>query len=345
MAFTLSGGAEPSPDGTATVSAKQQYGTPRVTKFKDGKSAAFSMQFDDSMETQADFAIPEMNKRGLVGTFFINPAKDRYGKRRQTWEVVCPKHGHELANHTLRHEGAADYEEADREIGGCARHIWKLSPESSKLRPFLRGGGTTWGISRDEMGELMDKYYLFRAPRRTGISDEHDNGRPVVQAREALEEGRWGLVGFHGVGGQWISTSEEAFVEMLDFLVENKDRLWTGTTGDVYRYTQERDAVKAVSLTDASEDGFRIAVECDPEKVKTYDRPFCELYDMPLTVQVQVPASWTRFTVKQADREEKGEVTEVDGQRVARFGVCPNVAPALVIGASLPSPSGRGVGG
>jgi hypothetical protein len=179
-------GAEPSRTGTAGHSAARHYGGPQVMKFKDGKSAAFSMQFDDSMETHADFAIPEMNKRGLVGTFFINPSTDRYERRRRTWEVVCPRYGHELANHTLRHKGAADFNEADREIGGCARHIWKLYPQTSKLRPFLRGGGTTWGISRDEMQGLMDRYYLFRAPRRTGISDESDHKRPVVQAREAL---------------------------------------------------------------------------------------------------------------------------------------------------------------
>ena len=180
------------------------------------------------------------------------------------------------------------------------------------------------------MRDLMDKYYLFRAPSRASISDEYDNGRPVVQAREALNQGRWGLVGFHGVGGQWISTKEEAFIEMLDFLVENEDRLWTGTTGDVYRYTQERDAVKAVSLTDASGDGFRIAIECDPEKVTTYGRPFTELYDMPLTVQVPVPESWDRFTVKQTGREVIDEVFRVNGRTFARLEVCPNVEPALV---------------
>jgi hypothetical protein len=176
----------------------------------------------------------------------------------------------------------------------------------------------------------MDKYYLFRAPRRASISDERDNNRPVVQAREALEKGRWGLVGFHGIGGQWISTSEEAFVEMLDFLVENEARIWTGTTGDVFRYTQERDAVKSVSLTQASEGSFRISIECDPEKVKTYGRPFTELYDMPLTVEVVVPESWKRFAVKQAGREETGEVIETKGRRLARFGIQPNVEAALV---------------
>lgn len=328
--MTLIEGAEPSHDRTAAAPETQHYGDPLVMKFKDGKSAAFSMQFDDSMETQADFAIPELNRRGLVGTFFINPASERYKRRRQTWEVVCLEHRHELANHTLRHEGAADYKEADRQIGGCAHHIWNLYPQESKLRPFLRGGGTTWGISQEEMRELMDKYYLFRAPRRTSISDENGISRPVMRAREALEKGRWGLVGFHGIGGQWISTSEKAFTEMLDFLVENKGRMWTGTTGDVYRYTEERDAVKAVSLTDESERSFRITIECDPDEVKTHGRPFSELYDMPLTVQVQVPQSWNRFSVKQTGREESDEVVKMNGQTLARLNVRPDVGPAVV---------------
>jgi hypothetical protein len=327
--LAMIGGTEP-PDNGSAPAASRPYSNPQVMKFKNGKSAAFSMEFDDSMETQTDFAIPEMNKRGLVGTFFVNPGQDRYKRRLKTWEEVCPKYGHELANHTLHHTGAANYEEADREIGGSADIIWKLYPNQSKLRPFLGGGGTTWSISREQWRELMDKYLLFRGPSRAGIADDRETNRPVVQAREALEKGQWGLVGFHGVGGQWISTSQKAFLEMLDFLVENKDRLWTGTTGDVYRYTTERDAVKSVSLTDATDRGFRIGVQCDPAKVKTYGRPFEEIYDTPLTVQVPVPPSWSRFIVKQTGREAKGEVIKVDGRPVVRLDVRPNVEPAVV---------------
>jgi hypothetical protein len=117
---------------------------------------------------------------------------------------------------------------------------------------------------------------------------------------------------------------------MLDFLAENRDRMWTGTTGDVYRYTQERDAVRAAFLTDVSERSFRITIECDAGKVKTYGRPFAELYDMPLTVEVPVPKSWSRFTVKQTGREATGEVIEMDGRTLVQVDVRPNVEPALV---------------
>jgi hypothetical protein len=117
---------------------------------------------------------------------------------------------------------------------------------------------------------------------------------------------------------------------MLDFLVENKGRMWTGTTGDVYRYVQERDAVKAVSLTDAEGGSFRISIECDPSKVTTYGRPFTELYDLPLTVRVPVPESWSRFTIKQRGREDSGKVLEMDGRPVAQLDVLPNAEAAVV---------------
>ncbi len=313
------------------MSASSLYGTPEVTKFKDGKVGAFSLQFDDSMETQAEFAIPEMNRRGLVGTFFVNPDTERCRRNQETWEAVCPKHGHELANHTMRHEGAKDYAEAEHEIGECSRLIWKLYPDRSKLLPFLRGGGTTWGVSREEVRELMDKYFLFRAPRTAGVSDEDGSGEdPTVFARRAIEEGTWAQVGFHGVGGQWISTCREGFVKLLDYLVENRDKLWIATTGDAYKYQQEYGALSGTSLTDATETGFKVTVECDESKVNTYGRPLAELYDQPLTVRVRVPESWRRFVVTQGDARKEYETVQVGGVRCAQFDARPNVGPAAV---------------
>ncbi len=315
------------------MSAASLYGEPEVMQFKDGKPAAFSMQFDDSTLTQAKFAIPEMNKRGLVGTFFINPDSSRYQANKETWEVICPKFGHELANHTMKHTGAKDYEEADHEIGACAHLIWKLYPNESKLRPFLRGGGTTWNVSREEMQELRDKYFLFSGfagPRRVGICDERGTGPIKAYAKAALDEGKWGQVGFHGVGGDWISTSEENFIELLDYLVANRDKIWVATTGDAYRYWQEYEAVREVTLSQATESGFKVAIECDEEKVKTYGRPFTELYDEALTVRVRVPDSWSRFAVTQGDEEKAYEAVAVEGKPYAQFDLRPNIGPATV---------------
>ena len=308
------------------------YGWPEITRFKGGRPAAFSVQFEDSMDCHAVFCIPEMNQRGLAGTFFINPGLGRHLRHREVWEEVCPKFGHELANHTMHHKGARDFREADHEVGDCSRYIWGLYPNGSKLRPHLRGG-TRWNVSRETRHALADKYFLFPGlggPGRAGCSEESGTGRAVIVAQEALEDGKWGHVSFHGVGEGPIVTSAEHFVELLDYLAANRDKIWVGTTGEVYRYCQERYAVKSATLSDASGTGFKLSIECDATKVKTYRRPFVELYDEPLTVRVEVPDSWLRFTVVQGDESKDYEATDVNGSRYALFDVRPNRKPATV---------------
>ena len=316
------------------ANAPSLYGKPEIMKFKGGRPAAFCMQFDDSMDCQAEFAIPEMNERGLVGTFFINPGLDRYQRHKEVWEAVCPKYGHELADHTMHHQGAKDEKEADYEIGECARRIWRLYPDKSKLRPFLSGGGTTWSVTREKRAELAEKYFLFSGftgPGRVSCADERGTGRAVVYAQKALEEGAWAQVGFHGVGDGWIVTSREHFLELLDYLAANRDKIWVATTGNVFKYTQERDAVTSVSLTEEAEAGFKVSVECDASKLKTYGQPFAALYDEALTMRVRVPASWARVTVTQAPGEAVTyDTVEVGDGRYAQLDVRPNLGPALV---------------
>jgi sulfatase modifying factor 1 len=319
------------------------YGKPEVTQFKDGKCGAITLRFDDSMLSHADVAIPHLNKRGLVGTFYVNPGTDRYKARQEVWDVVCPRVGHELANHTMYHEGAKTYEEADLEIGEASRHIWRLYPEPNKLLPFCTGGGTTWEISDEQMDELWAKYFLFGSwpadyhfPCDDPKSEFRNSGDTDIRphAQRAIDERSWVVLAFHGIGGEWISCSEETFVELLDFLVEKQDELWVATTGDRWKYREEYQALSVVSLSEAGEAGFTITLDCDDSELRTYGRPLAELYDQPLTVRVPVPDSWAHFTVVQA--AGKGAVTksyeaiEVEGQRVAQFDVRPGVGEARV---------------
>jgi len=314
------------------------YGVPEVMKFRDGKAGAFTMQFDDSMETQAAVAVPQMNARGLVGTFYINPDTDRYRATRDTWEVVCPRSGHELANHTMRHEGAKDYAEAEREIGECSRLIWGLYPGRSKLRPFARGGATTWNVSDEQMHELMARYFLFRRNGGQPIGDEFGTGDdPAALAREAIEGAKWVPVHFHGIGGQWLSVNEKAFIALLDYVAANRDRLWIATAGAAHKYQQEYQAVSAATLTDAGKTGFMATVECDEARVNTFGAPFADLYDEPLTVRTRVPASWRRIRVEQAGKASEYETARpaaLDAgaglARLAYYDVRPNAADAVV---------------
>ncbi len=307
------------------------YGEPQVMPFRDGKVGAFTMVFDDSMISQADNAIPLLNSRGLVGTFYLNPGLERYQQRRDTWEVICPAFGHDFGNHTWRHQGAKDLAEADFEIGEASRHIWKLFPSRSKLLLFARGGGTTWGISGDDLRSLMAKHLVVRRPRSSSLSDESDTADKIASfPQRAIDERTWELVLFHGVGSEWISTNLKAFTELLDFVVAHRSQLWIATEGAGYRYQQEYQAISRVAVEPQPRVGFAVVIECDPGKVVTLGRPFTEMYDEPLTVRVRVPNSWSRFMVTQGDRTREYDALVIGGAPCAQFDVRPNVGPAVV---------------
>src|ERR1041385_123779 len=52
---------------------RAQTGAPQteITKWQDGKNAAVAITFDDSTINQFRIALPLMNERGLVATFFV----------------------------------------------------------------------------------------------------------------------------------------------------------------------------------------------------------------------------------------------------------------------------------
>ena len=307
------------------------YGEPEILKFRDGKLGAYSMQFDDSRLSQANIMIPYLDWRGLVATFFVNPGNRNYESTAYTWEVICPKFGHELANHTMHHKGAKNYEEAEYEIGECSRHIWEIQRHKSKLLPFQRGGATTWGVTEEQIEEIMSKYFLFERPSMGSMRDDIGTGfRMTSYPQRAMDEKTAVFVHFHGIGDGNLSVTEEYFVELLDYLVSNRDRLWVGTTGEMYKYQQEYGALSDVSITDAQRDSFRVVVECDETKVNLFGSSFVELYDEALTVRNEVPREWSAFFVRQGREVRSYSVVEIDGKVHTQYDVKPNAGEAVI---------------
>ena len=313
------------------MSSSLWYGEPEVMKFRDGKLGSYSMQFDDSRLSQANIMIPHLNWRSLVATFFVNPGNRNYENTAYTWEIICPRFGHELANHTMHHRGAKDYEEAEFEIGECSKRIWKIRPNRSKLLPFQRGGGTTWNVTEEEIEKIMSRYFLYVRPSMGSMRDDIGTGfRMLSYPQRALDERIAIFVHFHGIGDGNLSVTEERFVELLDYLAANRDRLWIATTGEAYKYQREYGAVSSASIADAQKDSFRVAVECDETKVNTFGSSFVELYDEPLTLRNEVPRGWSTFFVRQGREVKSYSAIEDNGKAYAQYDVKPNMGEAVV---------------
>jgi hypothetical protein len=108
----------------------------------------------------------------------------------------------------------------------------------------------------------------------------------------ALHEGSWHHVAFHGVGSncEWGGpVDEEAFTALLDYLVEKRDQIWTGTHTEVHKYDQER---KHASVTIHEVSSQQICLDLCSATIPT-------VYDYPLTLVTEIPGSWKTVLVTQ----------------------------------------------
>jgi hypothetical protein len=148
--------------------------------------------------------------------------------------------------------------------------------------------------------------------------------------KRAMDEKASIFVHFHGIGDGNLSVTEKYFVELLDYLVANRDKLWIGTTSGIYKYQREYEALSSVSITDARKDAFRVVAECDEAKVDLFDSSFVELYDEPLTVRNEVPREWSAFFAEQDGEVRSYSVIEADGRICAQYDVRPNAGEAAI---------------
>ncbi len=266
-------------------------GTTTITQWKDNKKGAYTLRFDDSMLSHHDHTIPNLIKRGLVASFYINPATERYGYGINVWESLASRAGIELCPHSMNHTGAADFEEADYEIGEAFRIVWNLNPpDKSKLYPFSRGGGTTWPSGYREA--IQNKYpvadYQGKAVRYQGADDRNEL---INFAKKAINDNAWHTVLTHGTGPnlEWLGFEVSNFEALLDYLVSVKDDLWIGNAGDIYKFVMERESAK-VSVKENTSEIIRLNLTSAVD---------VEFYDYPLTLITEVPSGWEYCHVSQ----------------------------------------------
>ena len=293
---------------------KAADGDTTITKWRDGKAAAVGLAFDDSLWSHVDYVIPMLAKKGLVGSFWVNPATNRYGYGIETWEDRAWDLGMELCSHTMNHTGARSYEEAEYEIGECTKILRALRPAGAgKFMLFLRGGATEWKITDAEMAELMKKYELTRG-RGGGKDHGGDEKTPdevVGYVKEAEADGEFHCIGYHGVGpyAEWLPASAESFTALTDYLVSVRDKVWNGTCGEIHKYRKERESAKA-AMVEATGKIIRLDLTCAEDPA---------FYDAALTLDTVVPRGWKNCLVSQGSVESVFPVR--DG--VVRYAAVP----------------------
>jgi len=288
-------------------------GNTTIAKWKDNKQGAYTLRFDDSMMSHKDHTIPNLVNRGLVGSFFINPATNRYGYGIDAWESQASRIGIELCPHTMNHIGAADLEEADYEISESFYTVWELNPpDKSKLLPFSRGGGTVWpdGYRETVQSKFPVANYSNEAVRYPGNDDKNEL---IAFAKKAMKDNAWHTVLTHGTGPnlEWLGFEVSNFEALLDYLESVKDKLWIGNAGDVYKYVIERKSAK-VTVMRSDNEMIQLTLKADTDP---------ELFDYPLTLISEVPDNWNFCHVEQGNLRS---IYPVNSGKVM-FAAIPNI--------------------
>ncbi len=240
-----------------------------------GCEGAVSLSFDDAAPTHRDTAIPLLDKHGLKGTFYVPTASAGWLEHISFWREAAGG-GHEIGNHSVRHPCSRNFdfipseravenytlEQYETELLEASSHIKAAIPEQQSMSycypcyhswigsgatrqsivpviarhfPAGRGGG-----ERPNHPEDCELEYLWACDASDRSSQEL-----IAYAEDAAKEGRWAVYCFHGVGGDHIAVDADAFEGLVEYLADQKGRIWTDTVVTVaQRVIETRKALR-----------------------------------------------------------------------------------------------------
>ena len=281
--------------GSENPEGQSQTGSTVVTQWKENKRGVFLMYFDDSLSSHVKNVIPELKKRGMVATFYVNPGGKAWKANQEDWEKNIPASGVAVyGNHTMTHQGCKDFAEAEKEIGPVNDIIEKAFPTGKKRlisygQPGVPAG--KWNISQEELHPLLTKYHLVQRPHRwSAASGLKDAASILAVADKAIRNGAADDILFHGVGGDWIVFDAGEFIKVLDGLAERRGALWITDPISEFQYDTERKTARVEV----------ISVGNRQIRLKLLTRADLNWFDYPLTLQTKVPDGWSKCRVIQA---------------------------------------------
>lgn len=234
----------------------------------DQYKAIICLTYDDGMVTQYKNAIPYLDSFDIKGTFFINNVTER--EAIAAWRDAS-QNGHELGNHTLFHpcprsfgwekEVTIENYTVDRILDEVktVNAILDVTELEKRTRTFAYPCNNTF-IGDSSYKEPLQKSNLISYARSGSfdqeIFDRNDasinlmnapswivtEGTSFEELKEYVDkvanQNAIGILQFHGIGGEWISISNEAHYKLIEYLDRNKDDILVTTFIDLMKYLE-----------------------------------------------------------------------------------------------------------
>ncbi|MBQ9363824.1 MAG: polysaccharide deacetylase family protein [Bacteroidaceae bacterium] len=234
-----------------------------VAKFRGDKRAAISLTYDDGLKEHIDLVAPELERRGLRGSFWIIGnkigAKDSKHGDRMTYEELRELHRreHEVGSHTWSHPNLIRLDNLD-----SVR--WQMQMLDSA---FLANGlpkpmtmAYPYNAGRGEIVRVVEEGRI--GSRTFQVGHGQQNNKSTLESMTAwmhrmIDTYDWGVTMTHAIlhgYDQWYHPEE--LWQFYDTLKAHEKDIWVGTFGQCCAYQKER---KAIRLNTARE-GKRLII-------------------------------------------------------------------------------------
>jgi peptidoglycan-N-acetylglucosamine deacetylase len=231
-------------------------------QWPDHKKATIVLTYDDALLSQLDSAMPQLKKAGFKATFFVTGDMDYVTIPR--WRKLA-KEGFELGNHTVFHAcptspdnpvSSDSYTQTKMidEIDLMNRFLYAL--DGKTVRTFAYPCAQTLAGGKDYVDSLrrngLVRYariggdvtsvitdFVHLDPLRVpayGLDDHTDAVKIIGFIKKVQESGGMGVIMFHGIGGDYITTATDVHQKVLDYLKENKKAIWVATFGEAMEW-------------------------------------------------------------------------------------------------------------
>ena len=238
-----------------------------------GAKAAVSLAYDDAIDSQLDNAIPALDRFGLKGSFYLTLSNPSLKSRLDEWRAAAA-HGHELGNHTLFHLCSATAPghqwvtpELDLDTMSAARMVAQVKLANTMLhaidgrteRTFTVPCGDVRAQGVDYVELVKHEFVAVKLgndgfvpdiekldPYAVGVTAPEGLSGPqlIALVQRAAQSGTMMNFTFHGIGGDYITTSKQAHEELLAYLAAHRDIYWTDTFMNIMKYVKAQQAAR-----------------------------------------------------------------------------------------------------
>ncbi len=166
----------------------------------------------------------------------------------------------------------------------------------------------------------------------------------VNYLKNCVNYGGWFISIAHGVNeAKDNDVTEEQLRTIMAAMkrYQDENRLWVATYSEATTYIRERQNSVVEAYT--TNEGFFVDLTMSEKTKEGLDLP-AEIFNMPLTVKVELPTSWGKITYTQGGEEKSATAVKEGGVNFAYIDLVPNGGTATIVDVGNPNEYVEGLG-